>query len=260
MFRKLLGVLLLCACAAAQARDPEKGKKILEQTVQALGGQAYLNVRDTRAQGKAFVFSRYEELEGMVPITNFERWPDKYRQEQGKKRDVIFVLNGEHAWESTFRGVREYPEPELEAIRMRRMLSVDYILRFRLGKEPGLEVAAMGTDMVDGRQVDIVEINDAENRTVTLFIDRHTHLPVRREWVIPNPKFQNRDEYVEMLGKYSPAKGAPGVMVPLYIHRETNGIKTFEAFFDEVHTGAKLSDSLFERPAGKELLVPGRKK
>ena len=259
MTKRLLGFLLLCACATAQARDPEKGKKILEQAVQALGGQAYLSVRDTRAQGKAFVFSRYEELEGMAPIVNYDRWPDKYRQEQGKHHDVTFVLNGEKAWEATFRGVREYPAQELEAIRMRRFLSLDYILRFRLGKEAGLEVAAMGSDLVDGRQVDIVEINDAENRTVTLAIDRHTHLPLRREWVIPNAKFQTRDEYVETLGKYAPAKGAHGVMVPLYVRRETNGRKIFEAFFDEVQANARLSDSLFERPPGKDLPDPRRK-
>lgn len=258
--RKLLILLLLCSCAGAQVRDAARGKKILEQTIQALGGRAYLQLRDTRSSGKAFVFSRYEELEGMAPIVNTERWPDKYRQEQGKHHDVTFVLNGDHAWEATFRGVRAYTEDEVEPIRLRRMLSVDYILRFRFGQEAGLVVEFVGTDLVDGRQVEVVEVADAENRIVTLSIDRLTHLPLRREWVVANPKFKQRDEYVETLGKYAPAKGASGVVAPHYVRREVNGIKNFEAFFDEVQANPKINDALFERPPGKELLVPGRKK
>jgi len=259
--KRILILLLLGAVAAAQTaaqtRDPEKGQKILEQTIQALGGQAYLNARDLRSEGRAYQFDHYEELSGMAIIVNYEKLPDKFRQEMGKKGDVVYVINGEHGWEKTFRGVKEMMPADVERIRTSRELSIDNILRFRL-KEPGLEVSHIGVDMLDGRQVDLLEIVDSENRVVTLTIDRSSHLPIRREWVRRLPKTGDREENVETLGKYIRAKGS-FVMVPTYIRRERNGIKIFEAFYNEVQAGGKLADSFFERPAGPELKDPHRR-
>ena len=255
--KRFLILLMISACAAGQARDPERGKKILEQTVQALGGAAYLNTREFRTEGRAYQFDRYEELAGMARIVNYEKQPDKFRQEMGKDGDVVYIVNGEHGWEQTFRGVKEMLPTDVERIRSARELSVDSILRFRL-KEPGLEVAHMGTDIMDGRTVDLIEIVDAQNRVVNLTVDRKSHLPIRREWVRRIPKTGDREENVETLGKYIRAKGT-SIMMPTYIRRERNGIKIFEAFYNEVQAGSKLADSFFERPPGPELKDPRRR-
>lgn len=248
---RILILLLLTVAAGAQARDPERGKKILQEAIQALGGTAYLNTRECRTEGRAYQFDRYEELAGMARIVNYEKLPDKFRQEMGKDGDVVYIVNGDHGWEQTFRGVREMLPTDVERIRTARELSVDSILRFRLN-EPGLEVAHSGTDMMDGRAVDLIEIVDSQNRMVILTVDRKSHLPIRREWVRFLPKVREREENVETLGKYVRAKGS-SIMMPTYIRRERNGVKIFEAFYSEVHAGAKLADSLFERPPGKEL-------
>jgi hypothetical protein len=257
MTRPLLGVLLLSAALAAQTRDPVKGQKILEQAIQALGGSAYLNARDMRAEGRAYQFTRYEELSGMARIITYEKFPDKYRQEIGKDRDIIFVLNGEKAWDANFRGVAELPAEEVERIRLTRELSVDNILRYRL-KEPGLEIAYTGLDLVDGRAADLVEIVDAQNRTVVIAFDQGNHLPLRREWERRLPRTNEREENVEILGKYLKLKGS-NVTVPLYIRRERNGIKTFETFLTEAVINAGVSDALFHRPAGPERPDPRRR-
>ena len=248
----LVFLLFFAAPAPAQTRDPELGQKVLGQAIQALGGQAYLNVRDRRAEGRAFQFSSREELSGMARIINYEKFPDKYRQEIGKDKEVVFVLNGEHGWEGTFRGVREMLPEEVEPIRLRRELSVDHLLRFRFKKEEGLEIAHIGTDLVDGRTADLVEVVDAQNRVVTIAFDQSSHLPLRREWERRNPKTNEREQNVEILSKYLRAKGSGAVLEPYYIHRERNGIKVFESFLTEVTVSAKLPDSLFERPPGPE--------
>jgi len=255
--KRVLIVLLFTVAAVAQTRDLEKGKKILEQTIQALGGQAYLNTHEFRTEGRAYQFDRYEELAGMARIVNYEKQPDKFRQEMGKDGDVVYVVNGDQGWERTFRGVKEMMPADVERIRTSRELSIDTILRFRL-KEPGLEVAQVGVDIVDGRQVDLLEIVDSQNRVVNLTVDRKSHLPIRREWVRRLPKTGDREENVETLGKYIRAKGT-SIMMPTYIRRERNGIKIFEAFYNEVQAGGKLADSFFERPAGPELKDPRRR-
>ncbi len=255
--KRFLILLLLATAAGAQARDPEKGKKILEQAIQALGGQAYLNTREFRTAGRAYQFDRYEELAGMARIVNYEKQPDKFRQEMGKDGDVVYVVNGEHGWERTFRGVKEMLPVDVERIRSSRELSVDSLLRFRL-KEPGLEVAHIGTDILDGRTVDLIEIADSQNRQVILTVDRKSSLPIRREWVRFLQKVREREENVEILGKYVRARGT-SIMMPTYIRRERNGIKIFEAFYSDVQAGGKLADSFFDRPAGPELKDPRRR-
>lgn len=255
-----------------QVHDTARGPKVLEEAIQALGGPAYLSARDYRAEGRAYQFSQ-EQLSGMARIVVYEKFPDKYRQEIEK--DIVFVLNGEHGWEGTFRGVRELPSEEIERIRLGRDLSVDNLLRFRL-KEPGLEVAFIGTDLVDGRQAELVQIVDAQNRTVTIAFDQSSHLPVRREWERRDPKTRERELNVETLGKYLPVKlgkgaGAgnngprpwvtgPGtqgrggpLLAPYYIRRERNGIKIFEVFLTEMSSNVRSPDPLFERPRGPDL-------
>ena len=251
-------LMLFAVPAPAQTRDPELGRKVLEQAIKALGGQAYLNVRDRRAEGRAFQFSR-EELSGMAKIVNYDKYPDKYRQEVGKDKDVVFVLNGEHGWEGTFRGVQELPPEEVERIHLGRELSVDNLLRFRFKKEEGLEITHTGTDLVDGRTADLVEVVDAQNRVLIIAFDQSSHLPLRREWERRNPKTRDREQYVEILGKYLHAKGSGAVLEPYYIHRERNGLKVFESFLTEITVNPKLPDSLFERPSGPDRPDPHRR-
>ncbi len=254
---------------AAQIHDTARGRQILDQAIQALGGPAYLNERNYRAQGRAYQFSR-EQLSGMARIVVYEEFPDKYRQEIEK--DIVFVLNDDHGWEGTFRGVRELPREEMERIRLGRDLSVDNFLRFRLKETglhptalppsgtgaagtPGLEAAFVGTDLVDGRESEIVQVTDAQNRTVTIAFDQSSHLPVRREWERRDPKTREREINVETLGKYLAVKsgkaGGP-LLAPYYIRREHNGIKIFEVFLTEVSSNVRLSESLFERPRGPD--------
>ncbi len=251
ILRVAVYILLAAALAAGQARDAERGRKILEQAIKALGGKAYLNARDYHAEGRAFQFSSREELAGMAPVATFERFPGKYRQEIGKHKEEVFIINGTDGWDVTFRGVRMLPEDEIQRVLLNREMSVDNILRFRLN-EPGLVAEWVNTDMADGRRVEIVEITDSKNRVVTISFDESTHFPLQREWERPIPKTREREQNVESLSKYLTVKGAPGVMAPYYIRRERNGMKVFETFLNEVKLNSNVSESLFSKPSGPE--------
>lgn len=250
-------VLLVTGAALAQSGDIDRGRKIVDQAIQALGGQAYLSVRDYRAEGTAYSFTRFEELSGRSPLVNYERLPDKFRQEAGKHHEAIYIVNGDHGWDVDYKGVAEMKEAEVARIRFGRSLNVDTILRFRL-KEPGTSITFVGPDVIDGRQVEKVEFADPENNIVTISFDQQSHLPLRREWERKLPNHE-REDNVETLGKYVSAKNG-SVLFPYYIRRERNGIKIFEAFWDGVEIG-KAPESLFERPAGKERIdVPSLNK
>jgi len=253
----LVGVLLFSGAAVTQTPANDRARKIVDQAVQALGGQTWLSIRDYRAEGTAYSFNRFEEMKGRAPIVNYERYPDKFRQEVGKHHDDINIVNGDHGWNSDYKGVAELPATEVERIRFGRSLNVETILRFRL-KEPGITLTYMGSDFIDGRLVEKVEFADAENNVATISFDEQTHLPVRRQWERKLPN-REREDNVETLGNYVALRNAT-VQFPHYIRRERNGIKIFEAFWSDIEIG-KAPESLFERPGGKERIdVPSRKK
>jgi hypothetical protein len=255
---RFLSLLLVLWPGIPQQNDPSvRGRQILDQAIQALGGQAYLSLRDYRAEGRGFSFDHWERITGMSPILELDRLPDKYRQAQGKNHDYIVVVNGDRGWDSSYRGVAPLPAADIERIRLGRKLSFDVVLRFRL-TEPGSEVLYTGTDFVDGQLVDIVEFSDADRNVVKLAIARDSHLPVRREWERKLPNSE-REQNLEILTKYHSAKGGI-VQFPFYIGRQRNGIKVSEFFIEEIDTNHRLDDSMFERPPGPERIdVPSRK-
>jgi hypothetical protein len=251
----LLGVLL---SAPISAQDTAvRGRQILDQAIQALGGQAYLGLRDWHFEGRGFSFDHLERITGMAPIIEMDRLPDKYRQAQGKNHDYIVVWNGDNGWDSSFRGVAPIPAADIERIKLSHRLSFDVILRFRLN-EPGVQLFFIETDFVDGQPVDIVEFSDADRNVVKLGFAHESHLPVRREWERKLPT-KDREQNVETLSKYHAAKGSI-VQFPFYIGRERNGIKVSEFFITEIDTTHRLDDSLFDRPPGPDRVdVPSRK-
>ncbi len=246
----------LCVAVAAWGAQAEKGRALLEAAVQTLGGQAFLHARDFRAEGRAFQFGREEQLSGMARFVEYEKFPDKVRQELGRDKDVIVVFNGDKGWDKDFHGVREYPEDELRRIRENRLLGVEHVLRYRLN-EPGLSVRFLNSDVVAGHPVDWVEVADAENRVVNIAIEQASRLPVRREWSRRNPQTRVREDEVEVLGNY---QNASGILTPYYSLRERNGQKIFEVFITSGAYNLNLPDSLFERPPGPERPDPRRKK
>ena len=253
----LLSFVLHAWPLRAQTASPEdKGRAILEAAVEALGGADFLNARDFRAEGRAFQFGREERLSGLARFVHYEKIPDKVRQELGKKKGLIVVFNGDKGWDKTFRGVREHSEEEMQRRQQRRLLSVEYILRFRLN-EPGLLVRYVGADLIARRPVDLVEVVDGENRAVTIAIERASKLPVRRQWSRRNPRTRVRENEVVVLGKY---RNVDGILTPYYTLRERNGQKIFELFLTGVAYNLDPPDSLFQRPPGPERRDPRRRR
>ncbi len=250
----LCGLIFLPA--EAQTTQDDKAKAVLQAAIEALGGKAYLEARDVRSEGRAFQFDRFEELNGMARFTACEKFPDKERQELGKDKDVIFVLNGDNAWEKDFHGVRTYPADEVERLRYGRLLSVDRILRVRMN-EPGVMLRYAGTEMVNHRRADLVEFEDGENHAVIIAFEQDSHLPVRREYTLRNPKTKLKQTEVETIGNY---RRVGAIQAPYYRMRERDGQKIFEVFFSSVQFNMNLPDSLFERPPGRDRPEPGRKK
>ncbi|HKI00116.1 MAG TPA: hypothetical protein VJ999_13495, partial [Candidatus Sulfotelmatobacter sp.] len=71
--------------ADANAR---KAKALVDQAIQALGGQNYLNVRDREQQGRGYSLHHGRPSGGGAVFWSFSQFPDKERVEITKERDI----------------------------------------------------------------------------------------------------------------------------------------------------------------------------
>ena len=88
--------------------NAQKARAVLNQTIQALGGSAYLNLQDISQEGRTYSFYHGRPNSLGILFWRFYKFPDKDRIELTKQRDVVYVYNGDKGTEITFKG----PRPE----------------------------------------------------------------------------------------------------------------------------------------------------
>lgn len=265
MTRRGFSLSLAAAAGALRAETSstatsfERGKQILSKTIDALGGDAFLNMSTRTEIGRASSFYR-DKLTGFSVARVYTKYlpPDGehlgevQRQALGKKQEdtVLFITNG--AYEVTFRGAKPLPDDQLARFRDATLHDFFYILRQRLN-EPNMTFEATGADVVENRPVEALDIYDADNRNVTVWINSDTWLPVRQRFKRWDPLINDRHEEVTHYTKYRDAGG--GVMWPHEIARDRDAEKIFQMMSDRVTVNDPLSDSLFQLPGGIKILT-----
>lgn len=220
-----------------------KATQILDEAVRALGGDAYLNVRDSTCTGRIGQFDHSGELTGFGHFIDYEQPPLKERQENLPKRNIISVYNGDQGWELDRGGVSNAPRVDLEDFKEGVKRDIDNILRHRI-HETGMTLRYGGSDTVDLRQAKWVELVDSDNQTIRIAFADGTHLPIREVAETRNPKTQMKSEEIDYFANYHLMGN---IQTPLQLTRERNGIKLFQAFFDKCEYNTNLSDSLFTK-------------
>jgi hypothetical protein len=262
--------LVLAEACSAQSGDA-RAKKVIADAVEALGGDRYLAMEDRVESGRAYSFYR-DQLSGLSIARIYTRYLAvatgktgseigvREKQAFGKGEDSAVLFREEGAWEITYRGARVLDEDRVARYHDTTLHNVLYILRVRLN-EPGLVADSRGSDVIDNQPVDIVDISDSENRTVTVYFHKSTKLPVRQSFIWRDPKTHERNEEITLFNKYRDAGG--GVQWPHQIERQRNGSKIYEIYSDSVTVNQNLSDSVFAEPtvmAPTRSATPVRKK
>jgi len=256
----ILLVSLAGACAAETSQ--QRGKRVIDEAVAALGGQHFLSMQDRVEEGRAYSFYN-ERLSGLAlakVCTRYLKRPDpippdflgeREREAFGKKYEDVILFTEGTGYELTFRGARPLSDIRIAQFKGSVMRNIFYILRERLG-EPELVFESHGSDFLDNRPVEIVDITDSRNETVTVYFDQLTKLPTRQSFVRRDPIDKQKLEEVTVFAKYRDVGG--GVMWPFSIRRERNGEKIFELFSESVEINQNLKDSLFTLPAEMKIL------
>ncbi|MFZ0638650.1 MAG: hypothetical protein WAN33_16245 [Candidatus Acidiferrales bacterium] len=255
----MAGTISTVAASPARAQDGEillpeqsaaKAKSLLQGMIQALGGSAYLNVKDSTCKGRLGSFGHSGALSGYDVFFDLVKEPDKDRQEMSKKRNIIYVTNGNQGWVLDRGGVSEEPAEQIADNQRELQVDLDYILRFRLN-QPDMIFHYVGPDVVDLKEADWVEIDDPQGHEIRIAIARLTHLPIRKEVATRDPITHMRAEEVDYFSNF---QKVDGVMMYFQQTRFRNGMKVFQVFYDpdgcKFNTG--LQDSLFTKESLEE--------
>ncbi len=259
--KRWIAAMCAAGCAmtagAAETRQ-ERGKRVVYEALQALGADAFLQMQDRVESGRAYSFYR-QELTGLSVAKIYTRYlvpvPGKVslreREAFGKDESsaVLFTENG--AWEITFRGARPLDDERVARFRDSTLRNVLYILRQRL-KEPEMTFYSQGTDFWENRPVEIVDITDSDNNTVTVYFDQLSKVPVRQVYRRRNPEFKDFDTEETVFANFRDVGG--GVRWPTSQVRKRNGDKIFEMYADSVQVNQDLTDDLFTLPANLKIL------
>ena len=242
-----------------------KAKQLLQQGIDALGGSAYLNVRDVTTNQRISEFDHGGEVVGYLDANDFRSLPDKARIEYVAKGHntilpyllgvgiegpeithggiVIALYNGDHGWSYDRSGVNDLPASSVSEFQEQVRESIGNILRNRI-HEPGMVFRYGGKDIVNLNEVDWVEMVDSEDRTIRIAFARSTHLPVEKTIEIQDPNTRLQTQEIE---DYSNYQLIQGIQTPFQITRWHNKIKVYQAFVTSYQYNTNLDASLFTR-------------
>jgi hypothetical protein len=264
--RQIACFLWLTLPLAAQTAQ-DRGKRVIDEAVQALGGQAFRNMKDRVEMGRAYSFYR-EELSGLAKAKLYTRYltpPDppsssfigvRERQAFGSEETAYVLLGEDYGYDVTYRGARPLPAPAQERFRESTLRNIFYILRQRLN-EPGMSFESKGTDVVDNSSVETVEIIDPDNRQITVYFHRITKLPIKQITLRREPNRDRPVEEVTLFSKYRDVGG--GVMWPFVIQRERDGEKVFSLYSEIVQINQNLTDNMFTLPSETKVIDKKKK-
>lgn len=261
---KRIAAFLLSAALLNAETAQERGKRIVNECLDALGGEHYLNMQNRVESGRAYSFYR-ERLSGLSIAKIYTKYePDvkdtahqlavRERENFGKKEDYGVLFTEDQAWDITFRGARPLPNDRFDNYKETTLRDIFYILRVRF-HEPGLIFESKGQDVIENRPVEIVDVIDADDRVTTVYFHQITKVPVRQLFYQRDPVTKDRNEIITHYSNYRDS--GSGVQWPRAIERDRNGEKTYEIFSDSVEVNdSKISADVFSLPSTIKLLKP----
>jgi len=234
--------------------DTRKAKDAVNEAIAALGGNAYLNVRDMEQQGRGYTFHHGQSTGGDL-FWSFYEFPDKERVEYTKERDIARVFVGDRGYEITYRGVRPVEEKDMTDYRRQRRYGLDVILR-KWVNDPSVMFLYEGNAIAAQHPAIQVTLINSRNEAVTLDFDTQSHLPVRKafEWRDPVDRQKNLEE--EIYDNYRPVAG---VMVPYNVTRLFNGDMSRQRFLFTVTINQGLDEAMFNPNSGYNPNKPAKR-
>lgn len=249
----MLALLLSSVAAHAQAApassastavtDPttQKAKKLLDQMITALGGNAWLTYKNYEQQGRSYTFFHGKPTSAGTLFWRFYEYPDKERRELTKQRDVIYIDNGDKGYEKTYKGTATEEDKLVQEMLRRRRHSLEIVIREWL-KDPQTILLYIGQSVADQQLVDVVSILNKNNDEVSIGIEINSHLPIIKRFTWRDPdKYKVEDETI-----YGNYRIVQGIASPYTITSKRDGEIIGQSFLTHVEYNKTFEPGFFD--------------
>ncbi|MEW6734063.1 MAG: hypothetical protein AB1489_22235 [Acidobacteriota bacterium] len=254
-------VLLLCLAvnlAFAQEKPSdtqsrEKAQALIQASIKALGGQAYLNVKTERSNGY-ITFYKPSDPDNKITVPDVTQTfidyislPDKERVElKGQGRRFIQTNLGNRGWtyDSESQLLRDQSDEQSQRFIRALRYQLDQILR-NGWSTAGTELVYLPRQEVLPRQyAEGVRITFADGEEVKLFFDPQTNLPIALRF----PKQNDKGERIEGENRFFRYVEAGGIKVPYIVDLFEKGAQVLRLNYDTRDFNVALPDKLFIKP------------
>jgi hypothetical protein len=243
---------------ANRGNDEENARQahaLLDQAIQALGGQAYLNVHDMEQQGRTYSFHHGSATTGGVVFWRFVEYPDRERIEVTPQRDIAVVYVSQKGYEITYKGPHELEKKDLDDYLRRRRLSLETILRTWIN-DPSVALFYDGKALAGNEAAEQVTLINAKDEAVSLFFDLESHLPIRKTYKWRDPVDRDRNVEEEIYDNYKPVQG---IMTPYSFTRYYNGDMQAQRFLNSIRYNEGVDEAMFDPSSGYNPNKPAKK-
>ncbi|HEY6768785.1 MAG TPA: hypothetical protein VI386_28855 [Candidatus Sulfotelmatobacter sp.] len=233
-----------------------KAKALLQQAIDALGGQAYLSIQNIQQTGRGYSFHHGNSTSNGILFWRFIEFPDRERVEVTKERDVAELYVGEKGYEITYKGTHPVDQKDMSEYLRRRKFSLDTLLRSWMS-DPGVALFYEGNAIAAEHPAEQITLINGKNESVDLYLDVETHLPIKKSftWRDPTDKQKNLEEEI-----YDNYRQVQGVATPYDIARYFNGDMTSQRFLNSVSYNQVLNPAMFDPNSGYNPNKTGKKR
>lgn len=242
MFGMLLPGLLTAQTTDSVAMiSPRQAHAMLEATVEALGGPAWVALRTSREHVRIATFFQGNPTGEVADAVVSREHPNKERVEFDKGR-VVEMYSGSSGWEITYKGKKDLPAKKVkDHLRWHR-----HSLRRVLGRwmnDPATVVLDEGTEQVDRHMVNKFTLMNAAHNAVTLDLDAESHLPLRLSFEWRDPLFHDTNVDAVEFDNYH---RIGGIATPFTVTRTHNGETVQQTFLLRAEYNVDLPAKFFD--------------
>jgi len=244
------------------SESAHKARALLDQSIEALGGQPYLTFESRSENGRYYPLHHGRTDSTGIPYNYYLKYPDKDRFEVihiksyhiipgqidigGVKAtgqfDIVVIHNGDKGYETTFKGTSAIDKTEMQTYLRRRPHSPEWVYRKWLN-DPTVALFYDGLTIVDSKPAEVVTLLNSKDDSVSVALDQITHYPLRISYSWRDPKDKQKNTEEEVYDNYKPEQG---IMTPHSITRYYNGEMSQQRFITTASYNMKLPDTLFE--------------
>jgi hypothetical protein len=226
--------------------NARKARALLDESIKALGGQAFLDIHDIQEQGRTYSFYHGRPTSNGIFFWRFVEFPNAERIELTPQRDVAYVYAADKGYEITYKGAREVEKKDLDDYLRHRRLSLDAMLRV-WKSDPTVALFYDGEALAGSLAAEKVTLINSKDEAVSLYFDADTHLPIKKSYSWRDPVDKERNTEEETYDNY---RSVQGIMTAYGFTRYFNGDMQTERFLNSISYNKGLDEAMFNPNSG----------